>query len=151
DREGQKVPQVIMNFGFRHAARVIIHGKRLKQVVVEDLRFPSEHVHVIPHIVLGDSTAQPQVREDDRLILFFGRIWPYKGLEYLIRAETIITARVPNAKIVIAGKEEDFATYRRLMVHPDAFIVHNEYVSNDKRTALFRQASLVVLPYIDAS
>jgi glycosyltransferase involved in cell wall biosynthesis len=151
DSEGQKVPQVIMDFGFRRAARVIVHGKRSKQVVVEDLRLPSEHVHVIPHIVLGDSAAQPQVREDDRLILFFGRIWAYKGLEYLIRAEPLITAQVPDAKIVIAGAGEDFARYRRLMVHPDRFIVHNEYVPHDKRTALFRQASLVVLPYIDAS
>jgi glycosyltransferase involved in cell wall biosynthesis len=151
DRESQKVPQMIMDFGFRRAAHVIVHGKRLKQVVVEDLHFPSEHVHVIPHIVLGDSTAQPQVREDDRLILFFGRIWAYKGLEYLIRAEPLITARVPDAKIVIAGEGEDFASYRRQMVHPDTFIVHNEYVPDDKRTALFRQASIVVLPYIDAS
>jgi glycosyltransferase involved in cell wall biosynthesis len=151
DRESQKVPQVIMDFGFRHAAHIIVHGKRLKQVVVDQLRFPNEHVHVIPHIVLGDSTMQPQVREDDRLILFFGRIWAYKGLEYLIRAEPLITDRVPDAKIVIAGQGEDFARYRRLMVHPDTFTVHNEYVSDDKRTALFRQASIVVLPYIDAS
>jgi glycosyltransferase involved in cell wall biosynthesis len=151
DREGQKAPQLIMDFGFRRAAHVIVHGERLKQVVVEELCFPSKHVHVIPHVVLGDSTAQPQVCEDDRLILFFGRIWAYKGLDYLIRAEPLITARVPDAKIVIAGEGEDFARYRRLMVHPETFIVHNEYVPDDKRTALFRQASLVVLPYIDAS
>jgi glycosyltransferase involved in cell wall biosynthesis len=140
-----------MDFGFRRAAYTIVHGKQLKQVVVEDLRFPKEHVHVIPHIVLGDSTAQPQVREAARLILFNGHIWAYKGLEYLRRAEPLITARVPEAKIVIAGEGEDFACYRRQMVHPDAFIVHNEYVPDDKRTALFRQASLVVLLYIDAS
>jgi glycosyltransferase involved in cell wall biosynthesis len=151
DREAQKFPQVIVDFGFRRAAQAIVHGKALKHVVVEDLHFPSEHVHVIPHIVLGDSTAQPQVREDGHLILFFGRIWAYKGLEYLIRAEPLITARVSDAKIVIAGEGEDFARYRRLMVHPDTFIVHNEYVPHDKRTALFRQASIVVLPYTDAS
>jgi glycosyltransferase involved in cell wall biosynthesis len=151
DREAQMLPQAVADFGFRRAAQVIVHGKTLKRVVVEDLHFPSEHVHVIPHIVLGDDTGQPEVREDNRLILFFGRIWAYKGLEYLIRAEPLITARVPDAKIVIAGEGEDFARYRRQMVHPDTFIVHNEYVPHDKRTALFRQASLVVLPYIDAS
>ena len=151
DREAQILPQAIADFGFRRASQVIVHGRALKRVVVEDLHFPSEHVHVIPHIMLGNDTAPPQVWEDNRLILFFGRIWAYKGLEYLIRAEPLITARVPDARIVIAGKGEDFARYRRLMVHPDTFIVYNEYVPHDKRTALFRQASLVVLPYIDAS
>ena len=31
------------------------------------------------------------------------------------------------------------------------FIVHNEYISHDKRTELFQRASIVALPYIDAS
>jgi hypothetical protein len=72
-------------------------------------------------------------------------------LEYLIRAEPLITAQVPDAKIVIAGQGEDFARYRRLMVHPDRFLVFNEYVSDDKRAELFRRASVVALPYIEAS
>jgi len=27
-------------------------------------------------------------------VLFFGRIWEYKGLEYLIKAEPLITSRI---------------------------------------------------------
>ena len=38
-----------------------------------------------------------------------------------------------------------------MMVHPERFIVHNEYVSDEKRAELFRRASVVVLPYIEAS
>jgi len=151
DRSTQKTPQMIMDFGYHRADQLVVHGKQLKQLVVDELRIPSETVHVIPHIVLGDHTAENQVREDDHLILFFGRIWEYKGLEYLIRAEPLITAQVPDARIMIAGRGEDFTRYRRMMVHPDHFIVHNEYVSEDKRAELFRQASIVVLPYIDAS
>jgi glycosyltransferase involved in cell wall biosynthesis len=102
-------------------------------------------------IALGDDRAQPRVCEDDHQILFFGRIWEYKGLEYLIRAEPLITARVPDARIVIAGRGEDFARYRRLMVHPERFTVYNEYVSDSQRAELFQRASVVALPYIDAS
>ncbi len=151
DRISQKTPQAILDFGYHRADQAIVHGKQLKQVVVDQLCIPSEIVHVIPHIVLGDDSAQIQVREDDHLILFFGRIWEYKGLEYLIRAEPLITAQVPDARIVIAGQGEDFSRYRRMMVHPEHFIVHNEYVSDDKCAVLFRRASIVVLPYIDAS
>jgi glycosyltransferase involved in cell wall biosynthesis len=151
DRESQKTPQIIMDFGFHHADQLIVHSKQSKQVVVEQLRIPAEIVQFIPLIALGDDAAQDQIQEDNSLILFFGRIWEYKGLEYLIRAEPLITAQVPEARIVIAGQGEDFARYRRMMVHPEHFIVYNEYVLPDKRKELFRQASIVALPYIDAS
>ena len=151
DRSAQKTPQIIMDFGYHRADRVIVHGKQLKQLVVHELCIPSEIVHVIPHIVLGDDSAHSQVREDDHLILFFGRLWEYKGLEYLIRAEPLITAQVPDARIIIAGRGEDFSRYRQMMVHPEHFVIHNEYISDDKRAELFRRASIVVLPYTDAS
>lgn len=151
DRESQKTPQWIMDFGYHRANQVIVHGEQLKQAVVDRLFISSEIVHVIPHIALGDDTAHNQVQEDDHLILFFGRIWEYKGLEYLIRAEPLITAQVPEARIMIAGQGEDFARYQRMMVHPEHFIVYNEYVSDDKRAELFRRASIVALPYIDGS
>lgn len=151
DRNAQKTPQMIADFGYRRADQIIVHSKQLKEVVVDQLHIPSETVHVIPHIALGDDTAHNQVQEDDHLILFFGRIWEYKGLECLIRAEPLITAQVPDARIMIAGQGEDFARYRRMMVHPEHFIVYNEYVSDDKRAELFRRASIVVLPYIDGS
>jgi starch synthase len=151
DRESGKVPRIVWDFGRRRADQVIVHGQQLKQVVLDELGLPSERVHVLPMIALGDDRAHSQVQEDDHQILFFGRIWEYKGLEYLIRAEPLITAQVPDARIVIAGKGEDFSRYRRLMVHPESFIVYNEYVSDGKRAELFRRSSVVALPYIDAS
>jgi glycosyltransferase involved in cell wall biosynthesis len=63
----------------------------------------------------------------------------------------LITAEVPQARIVIAGRGEEFARYRNMMVHPERFTVYNEYIPGDKRAELFRRASVVVLPYIEAS
>jgi len=151
DRESTRTPQIILESGYRRADRIIVHGRRLKQVVVDRLGIPSEIIHVVPHIALGDDSAQRFVQEEDHVVLFFGRIWEYKGLEYLIRAEPLITSQVPEVRIIIAGQGEDLARYRNMMVHPERFTVYNEYVSDDKRAELFRRASVVVLPYIDAS
>ena len=151
DRESQKTPQAIMEFGFRRASQIIVHGRQLKQMVVDELHVPEEIVHVVPMIALGDDSAQTTCEEQEGLVLFFGRIWEYKGLEYLIRAEPLITAQLPEAKIVIAGQGEDFTRYRRMMRHPERFVVYNEYVSDEKGAELFQQASVVVLPYIDAT
>jgi glycosyltransferase involved in cell wall biosynthesis len=130
---------------------MIVHAPQLKEALLARLPGPEDRVHVIPHVLCGDDTAAPDVSEDDHTILFFGRIWPYKGLEYLIRAEPLITARVPDARIVIAGNGEPIDRYRSMMVHADRFAVHNEYVSDEERARLFRKASVVVLPYVEAS
>lgn len=151
DRDSNKMPQAVTDFGHRRGDQLIVHAENLTPVVIERLHVRPDIVNVVPTVVRGDAAARPEVQEEDNLILFFGRIWEYKGLEYLIRAEPLITAQVPEARIVIAGRGEDFDHYRRLMVHPERFTVYNEYVSDDKRAELFRRASVVALPYIDAS
>lgn len=149
DKESQKTPQVVADFGFHRAQHIIVHAEQIKQDVMNYLSIPDEKIDVIPHIVLGDD--QSDFEEEENHILFFGRIWEYKGLEYLIRAEPIISEHCPDVHIVIAGKGDDFDKYRLMMIHPEKFIVYNEYVSNEKRAELFQRASVVVLPYIDAS
>jgi glycosyltransferase involved in cell wall biosynthesis len=151
DRGAQNTPQPIYDFGFKRADKIIVHGHQLKTVVVDQVGIDAELVHVIPLIVHGDDTVHRQIQEEDYSILFFGRIWEYKGLEYLIKAQPLIAAKIPEARIVIAGQGEDFARYRRMMINPECFEVHNEYVSDDKRAELFRRSSVVVLPYVEAT
>jgi starch synthase len=135
------------------ADRLIVHGQALKRMMVEGEGTPPDKVHVIPHgnflhyLTWGD----PAVQEEDHTVLFFGRIWAYKGLEYLIRAEPLISRAVPDLKVVIGGQGEEFDRYRALMAHPERFEVHNEFVDRDESADLFRRASVVVLPYIEAS
>lgn len=151
DRSSQKTPQVIFDYGFRRATRVIAHCERMKQQLVEECGVPGSRVDVIQRVLVGHDEIKDAVSADTKRILFFGRIWAYKGLDYLICAEPLITARVPDARIVIAGEGEDFTRYRQMMQNPDHFEVHNRYVSHEQRAALFAEASVVVLPYVEAS
>jgi glycosyltransferase involved in cell wall biosynthesis len=146
-----KTPQWVVDFGCHQAVQLIVHVPQMKDLLVKRLHVATSQVQVIPHIRCGDDSAQSHEEEEDNLILFIGWIWEYKGLEYLIRAEPLITALVPKARIIIAGTGEKFGRYERMMVNPDRFIVYNEYVSDEKRAELFRRASVVVLPYIEAS
>jgi glycosyltransferase involved in cell wall biosynthesis len=153
DVESRKTPQRLMDFGYRRADRVIVHGRRHVEVVHREIGIPSDRIHVLPHVALGtaDAGVARGVEEDARNILFFGRIWGYKGLEYLIYAEPIISREVPDVCITIAGEGEDFDRYRRLMRDPARFEVHNSWVSDDERARLFQRAAVVVLPYTSAS
>ena len=151
DKESQKTPQAIMDFGYRRADHVIVHGKSLITTVTEELGIDASKIHLIPHIAIGQPIIAPKNRDDGRTILFFGRIWEYKGLEYLIQAEPKVTAAFPDARFVIAGKGDDFDRYRRMMVHPDRFEVNNDWISDQARDEMFAASSIVVLPYIEAS
>jgi len=148
--DARKTPQWLRDRSPRRASQLIVHAPQIKESLLKRLKLPSSNVHIIPHIMIGEPIER-QALDDEQLILFFGRIWEYKGLEYLIRAEPLVTSRFPQAKIAIAGKGEDFTRYRRMMSNPERFVICNEYISEEKRTELFSRASIVVLPYIEAS
>jgi glycosyltransferase involved in cell wall biosynthesis len=152
DAESKKTPQWATDYGFKQADQLILHGRALADQVHQIFGFKRDMLHVIPHINMCEepetSNIQPQ---EPGNILFFGRIWDYKGLDYLIEAEPFITAKYPNVKIVIGGTGDDFQRYRAKMVNPDRFEVHNRWISSQDQASMFQRASVVVLPYTDAT
>lgn len=151
DSESRKTPQWAMNFGFRRADRVIVLGKSLVKVVREEIGIPEDRIDVVPHIALGAREPDLTQAETDNNILFFGRIWPYKGLEYLIMAEPLISKEIPDVRITIAGTGEEFNRYRQMMTSPERFDVRNTWISESERNDLFCRAAVVVLPYASAT
>jgi glycosyltransferase involved in cell wall biosynthesis len=156
DRQSRKTPQWVMDFGFKRATRVIVHGRQLADAVSHEIGIPSDRIHVIPHIAIGKSGSDPPAEklfelEEPETILFFGRIWQYKGLEYLISAQPWIAEHCPRLKVIIAGEGEDLDRYRRLISDPSSFEIINRWIGDDERAQLFRRAALVVLPYIEAT
>jgi glycosyltransferase involved in cell wall biosynthesis len=140
-----------VHWGYRRADELITHAEELKSVLVDDIDLPAARISVIPHVAISSYGPDETVEEKGKRLLFFGRIWEYKGLEYLIRAEPLISARVPDVEIVIAGRGEDFEKYRRMMVNPSRFVIDNELIPEERVAQHFGESSVVVLPYIDAS
>ncbi|MDG6249249.1 glycosyltransferase family 4 protein [Methanocalculus sp.] len=135
--------------------KIIVHGQNLKKSIIEDFHVNSEKVFSIP---IGEHEVAPfhkrlnaTIREEKNTILFFGRIWKYKGLEYLIKAEPLITKKIPDAKIIIAGTGEDFTKYQEIMVNKNRFTVYNYRIPYEEGAILFQRCSVVVLPYIEGS
>lgn len=139
----------------RSAAQYIVHGQRVKEELVRLHNVPGSKVNVVTigehEVATFKKYESPDIKEEGNLILFFGTIWEYKGLDYLIKAEPLITKELPNVKIVIAGRGEDFSKYQAMMVNRENFIVHNYNIPFSEGASLFQRSSIVVLPYIDAS
>jgi len=153
DWPSQKIPAFTYKPPIKYANQLIVHGKKLKEAMIREDKRSADDIHVLPRGVNSIYTRyikQP-VEEERHTIMYFGRIWEYKGIRYLIEAEPLITNKVPDIKIVIAGSGEDFQKYREMMVHKEKFIVYNKHIPNKIVAELFQKASVVVLPYTDAS
>lgn len=135
--------------------RIFVHGHTLKDTLVEKYNVPSWKVHVIP---MGEHEVTPftkhrreELETSDPMVLFFGRIHRYKGLDCLIQAEPLITRKIPDTRIVIAGTGEDFEKYREMIAGREAFEVYNYRIPYEEGALLFQQSKVVALPYIEAS
>ncbi|AKB43085.1 glycosyl transferase group 1 [Methanosarcina vacuolata Z-761] len=134
----------------KKSSRIIVHSKAVKnQLLTEGI--PEKKINVIPHGAHSffSKYCIKDVAEEN-WILFFGRIVDYKGIEYLIKAEPLITNQFPNTKIVIAGNG-DVSKYKNFISNKEKFIFINEYISDEMTAQLFTKSKLVVLPYIEAS
>lgn len=153
--ENHLLQRFLLLYSRKYSNKIIVHGEKLKEFMIKEYNIPDEKVHAIP---IGEHEVAPfkkyertDLKDEGSLILFFGRIYEYKGLKYLIKAEPIITKEVPNAKIIIAGKGEDFKKYEKMMKNRDNFIVYNRYIHYKEGAEFFQRCSVVVLPYIEAS
>lgn len=132
---------------------IIVNGRDHVALVQKKYGVPVDRVTYVP---LGPRTTAVRwstgtVSEEPGMILFFGRVHRHKGLEYLVRAQPIITRRVPYARIVVAGRGEDLERCREMMQHSTGFEIHDGFVPGDVASEFFQKASLFALPYLSAA
>jgi glycosyltransferase involved in cell wall biosynthesis len=94
------------------------------------------------------------IRPDQKTLLFFGLIRPYKGLKCLIQAMAMVVKSIDCVLLVVGEfyepKEEYLALIRELGLEAH-IIVRDEYVKNEAVPLYFSGADVVVLPYITAT
>lgn len=96
-----------------------------------------------------------QLPEEGRLLLFFGFVRHYKGLDLLIRALPAIRRHLPDVKLVVVGEfYEPRESYDRLVRDlglEDAVVIRDDYCPNETVGAYFAACDVTVLPYRSAT
>ncbi|MCD6018021.1 MAG: glycosyltransferase [Bacteroidetes bacterium] len=91
---------------------------------------------------------------DKKLVLFFGLIRKYKGLDMLLDAMHELNSH-PEINLVIAGEfYEDKQPYLDLIEKyeiKDRVILHGKFIANEEVKLYFSAADLVALPYRSAT
>lgn len=83
-------------------------------------------------------------------VLFFGRISPYKGIEYLLEAMKMVHKELPEVTVTIAGSGKmyfNIAPY----VNLSYVDIRNRFIEMTEMVELLNRCSVVVCPYTDAT
>ena len=129
---------------FHRADRFIVHG----QALVPELRpiiGPHRPIAVIHHGT--DARAEPLPAAGEPVVLLFGRLEQYKGVEVLVAAMQHVWERRPDARLVVAGEGQA----ARLVPDDPRTTLMARYISEAEVDGILAQARLVALPYTQAS
>jgi len=97
------------------------------------------------------------INEEDKVVLFFGFIRKYKGLDILLNAFKILNEenKLKNLKLLIAGEfYEDEKNYSGLINDPaikNNLILHTHFISDSEVKFFLCAADCVVQPYRSAT
>jgi glycosyltransferase involved in cell wall biosynthesis len=120
----------------------------------------------VPHPLydnFGEKISKEEAREKlninkkDKVILFFGFIRKYKGLDILLNAMKLLNqnSSAQNIKLLIAGEfYEDEKNYKELLNDPlikDNLIIHTEFISDSMVKYYLCASDSVVQPYRNAT
>ncbi len=93
------------------------------------------------------AASEPLPRPESPSVLLFGRLEQYKGVEVLVEAMRLVWERRPDVRLVVAGEGQA----ARLVPDDPRISLIPRYVPEREVDALLADASLVVLPYTQAS
>ncbi len=147
--------QRIFSAIYRFSDRIIVHAEDNRREMSRIFPSARGKISVIPHgnyMFFNRAPGAVPVPGEGACVLFFGYIRAYKGLMHLIRAISIVRERIPNVRLVIAGKPvEDFSPYireiRRLGLEGNV-VADLSYIPFEKVEEYFQAAHVVALPYL---
>jgi glycosyltransferase involved in cell wall biosynthesis len=145
-----------------HASLVTVHSQRMKSDLVSRGLAP-EKIVVIPHgtptmpvLDKAECRAKLDLPADAKLVLFFGFIWPGKGLDLLLKVFRDVQRQVPEAFLLVGGHTRrrlwgSYVDYLKLRARLMGLASHSRfwggYVAEEKVAEVYSAADVVAMPY----
>jgi D-inositol-3-phosphate glycosyltransferase len=158
--------RVSLTMLYRIVDHILVHTGLMKRTLVEQFRVPEWKVTVVPYgindVVSPSNVTRSAAKKlrgftpDEKILLFFGNIAPYKGLEDLVAALAALVQDDDRVTLLIAGAPKDrgcesyWRSIERLIDHlAVSGHVRKEikYVADDEIGDIFRASDVLVLPY----
>jgi glycosyltransferase involved in cell wall biosynthesis len=116
-------------FGYKilkNASKLIFTTKKELEKGEEVFNMNSDRIEIVPNgIDLSEYDNLPEkggfrrkysIRDDEKIILYLGRIHEIKGLDMLVRSFTDLVKELDNVKLIIVGPDDGYASTLKEMV-----------------------------------
>jgi glycosyltransferase involved in cell wall biosynthesis len=133
---------------------VVVHSRRGRERLIDEAGVDPDRIEVIPHGVLQPdretpASLPPELAGHDArpVVLFFGLLRPYKGIEVLLEA----WRGIDDAQLWIVGMPRmDIAAPRAAATAASNVRFVPRFVAGPELAACFLAADVAVLPYLRA-
>lgn len=149
---------------YRLSDHIFVHTQKMKEELTSEFGAEESKVSVIPfginNTVPNTSLSASEARQklgltdQDRVLLFFGNIAPYKGLEYLVEAFIKLANEDGRLRLIIAGRTKGNESYWHGIKQTisesgleDRIVARIEYIPDDQTEVYFKAADVLILPY----
>lgn len=147
----QSLPNKMIAYLYTNNIPVIVHSSASYERLMEQHPFNKNLVANIPFGLFETYKyfLPSCCKQDEKTILFYGFLRPYKGLSIFVKAIKFALEQIPDIKAIIAGLGHDEAL--SLIENDEHFTVINRHLDNNEIASLNQQATIVVCPYTSAS
>jgi len=166
DFKDTRINRLTLRIQYWLAHHIFVHTEKMKVELVKEFGVRCSRVTVIPFginnavpntsLTPGGAKQRLGLSKDEMAILFFGRITPYKGVEFLIAAFRQILTGQKKYRLIIAGRPDRCEEYWRVIregiredVQRGQIILKAEFIPDDDTEVYFKAADVLILPYRD--
>jgi len=164
DQNDSRLNRISLKIQYGLSDHIFVHTAKMKRELEFDFGIQKEKVSVIPFGVnntvpntglsCAEARRQLGLNTNDKTLLFFGNIAPYKGLEYLIAAFSELLKEDRSYRLMIVGNPKQSRHYWRAIQQTiasarlsDRIIEKIEYIPDAQTELYFKAADILVLPY----
>jgi glycosyltransferase involved in cell wall biosynthesis len=159
--------RLTLKIQYRLCDHIFVHTDKMKRELVDEYGTSASRISVIPYginnmvpagtIEAPEAKARLDISRENRTLLFYGQIGPYKGIDLLADAFDRLASSNASYRLIIAGRPKpgaetswrDVQARLQPLVDDGRVILDIRHIPDEDTERYFMAADLLVLPYRD--
>jgi glycosyltransferase involved in cell wall biosynthesis len=167
DSNDSALNRFTLKLQYRFVDHIFVHTDKMKQELMSGFTVSESKISVIPFglndsvpntdLQPADARSRLGLNDSDKVVLFFGGIRPYKGVEFLVAAFQQFARGNRSHRLIIAGqpKKEALQYWEGIQQEIEKMDVagqitqHIRFIADEETEVYFKAADVAVLPYTE--